>query len=115
MALTLLLSELAIFSKLGREIEVEFLLVGIVATRAVVAGVTGGTSIVDLRAKRTETARLAPGVLAPHNKTHNSRPVGLLFASLLVSQILQDLQYDSMSCDIAFSFLTPFLSFLVSC
>ena len=45
MALTLLLSELAIFSKLGREIGVEFLLVGIVATRAVVAGVTGGTSI----------------------------------------------------------------------
>ena len=29
-----------------------------------------------------------------------SRPIGLLFASLLVMQIPQDLQYDSMSCDI---------------
>ena len=43
--LALLLSELAIFSKLGGEIRVGFLLVGSVATRVVVVGITRSTSI----------------------------------------------------------------------
>ena len=42
-ALLLLLNEFAVFSKFGGEVKVEFLLVGIVATRAVVASVTGVT------------------------------------------------------------------------